>query len=76
MSIMTEFVENEGGEAEKQDCERKACGRLLKKLHEEFPHLPVDLSADSFMRVQYYLKSASDMDTITSYAFKKAVFPM
>ncbi len=31
VSIMTEFVENEGEEAEKQDCERKACWRLMEK---------------------------------------------
>lgn len=47
VSIMTEFVENEGHEAEKQDCERKACRRLLKKLHEEFPRLPICVNADS-----------------------------
>lgn len=47
VSIMTEFVENEGREVEKQDCERNACWRLLKKLHEEFPRLPVCLNADS-----------------------------
>ena len=27
VSIMTEFVENEGSEDEKQDCELKACGK-------------------------------------------------
>ena len=33
VSIMTEFVENtDGGEAGKQDCERKACWRLMERL--------------------------------------------
>lgn len=56
VSIMTEFVENEGCEVEKQDCERKACRRLLKKLYEEFPRLPVCLSADSLYACQTFLE--------------------
>ena len=48
VSLLSEFVENEeGGEAEKQDCERKACWRLMERLKEEFPRLPICLSADS-----------------------------
>ena len=38
VSIMTEFVENtDGGEAGKQDYERKACWRLMERLEKEFP---------------------------------------
>ena len=47
VSIMTEFVENKETEAEKQDCERKACYRLMKRLKEMFPRLPVCLCGDS-----------------------------
>ena len=48
VSIMTEFVENtDGKEAEKQDCERKACYRLMDRLKKEFPRLPICLGADS-----------------------------
>lgn len=47
VSIMTEFVENEGEEMEKQDCERNACRRLMERLKKEFPMLPVCISADS-----------------------------
>lgn len=37
VSIMTEFVENNAeGEMEKQDCERKACWRLLERLKKNF----------------------------------------
>lgn len=37
VSIMNEFVENEeGAEAKKQDCERKACWRLTEKLKKHF----------------------------------------
>ena len=47
VSIMTEFVENKDSEAEKQDCERKAAKRLMKRLKEQFPMLPVLFCADS-----------------------------
>lgn len=47
MSIMTEFVENKDSEAEKQDCERKAAKRLMKRLKEQFPMLPILSCADS-----------------------------
>lgn len=47
VSIMTEFVENKDDEAEKQDCERKAAKRLMKRLKEQFPMLPVLFCADS-----------------------------
>ena len=39
VSIMTEFVDNEGKELEKQDCELTAAKRLMKRLKEEFPML-------------------------------------
>ncbi len=48
ISIQTEFVDNEDGkEMEKQDCERKACWRLMERLKKAFPKLPVCLCADS-----------------------------
>ena len=48
ISIQTEFVDNEAGkEMTKQDCERKACWRLMEKLKKGFPRLPVCLCGDS-----------------------------
>lgn len=47
VSIMTEFVENEEREQEKQDCERKACRHLMEQLKKAFAHLPVCICADS-----------------------------
>jgi hypothetical protein len=46
-SIATEFVENEGMEGTKQDCELKAFYRLAEKLSAVFPRLPVCLTMDS-----------------------------
>ena len=48
VSIQTEFVDNEyGKELDKQDCERKACWRLMEKLKKAFPKLPICLCGDS-----------------------------
>ncbi len=48
ISIQTEFVDNEDGKGmEKQDCERKACWRLMEKLKKAYPRLPVCLCGDS-----------------------------
>ena len=42
------FVDNEDGkEMTKQDCERKACWRLMEKLKKAFPRLPICLCGDS-----------------------------
>ena len=57
MSIGSEFIENNGEDAEaqkemgeeehKQDCETKAFKRLVQKRKKAFPRLPVILLADS-----------------------------
>lgn len=47
VSILTEFVENEGKKADMQDCERKAAIRLMEKLKKESPMLPICMCGDS-----------------------------
>ena len=57
VSIDSEFIENNGEDAErqkqmseeerKQDCETKAFKRLAEKLKKAFPRLPIILLADS-----------------------------
>ena len=47
ISIATEWIENpEGGEYDKQDCERKGFTRLAAKLKEVYPRLPIVILAD------------------------------
>ena len=59
VSIMTEFVENtDGEEAEKQDCERKACYRLMERFKKEFPRLPACLCADSLYACESFFKKS------------------
>lgn len=55
VSIMTEFVENENREVEKQDCERTASKRLLKRLKEEFPMLRLCICGDSLYAYEGFL---------------------
>jgi hypothetical protein len=45
-SLMTEFIENPGDKATKQDCELKAFYRLAERLKARFPRLPILLSMD------------------------------
>ncbi len=45
-SLMTEFIENSGDKATKQDCELKAFYRLAERLKIRFPRLPILLSMD------------------------------
>ena len=61
VSIMTEFVENtDEKEAEKQDCERKACYRLMDRLQKEFPRLPACLCADSLYACENFFIKCRD----------------
>lgn len=60
VSIMSEFVDNEGKELEKQDCERKAASRLMKKLKEAFGRLPICISADSLYVSERMLKECKE----------------
>lgn len=64
-SLATEFVENETYEDkngniirkfDKQDCELKAGYRLLKKIKERFPKLPIIISGDALYMGKPFLK--------------------
>jgi hypothetical protein len=47
ISIATEWIENpEGGEYDKQDCERKGFARLAATLKKDYPRLPMLILAD------------------------------
>jgi hypothetical protein len=45
-SLITEFIENPGDKATKQDCELKAFYRLAERLKTQLPRLPMLLSMD------------------------------
>lgn len=76
VSIMTEFVENPGrDEARKQDCERKACWRLLGRLKEEFPRLAVCLCADSLYACGRFFQECQEKNWKYILRFKEGSIP-
>ena len=54
--LMVEFIENPDGDYDKQDCELKACKRLLRRMKERFPHLSVILLLDGLYLCEDILK--------------------
>lgn len=76
VSLMTEFVENtDGEEAKKQDCERKACWRLLKRLKKEFPRLPVCLCGDSLYACERFFGECKEKKWNYILRFKEGSIP-
>ena len=76
VSIMTEFVENtDGGEAGKQDCERKACWRLMERLEKEFPRLNLCICADSLYACGRFLQECADKNWKYILRFKEGSIP-
>jgi hypothetical protein len=47
LSIGTEFIENENEDVTKQDCEINAAKRLMSKIKDRYPRLPVCLLGDA-----------------------------
>lgn len=75
VSIMTEFVDNEGEEMIKQDCELKAAKRLMKRLKEAFPMLPICISADSLYASEPMLKACKEKGWKYLIRFKEGSVP-
>lgn len=75
VSIMTEFVENEGKEMHKQDCERKACWRLMERLKKEFPRLPICISTDSLYACDRFFKECRARNWRFLLRFKEGSIP-
>lgn len=75
VSVMTEFVENKDGEWEKQDCERKACKRLMKRLKEMFPNLPICIGADSLYANHPFFQACEEYHWRYIVRFKEGSIP-
>ena len=75
MSVMTEFVENTDEEAKKQDCERKACKRLMKRLKETFPKLPICIGADSLYACKPFFDACKKCNWRYIVRFKEGSIP-
>jgi len=75
-SILTESVENvDISETGKQDCERKACRRLMEKLKKEFPHLKACLSADSLYACERFFEKCAQYGWHYILRFKEGGIP-
>lgn len=70
-SFATEFVENEyiNNETEKQDCELKAAHRLLDKIRNNYPKLPITIGADALYANKPFMDACKshNMDFILRY---------
>ena len=75
VSIMTEFVENTDDEVKKQDCERKACTRLMERLKKEFPKLPICISGDSLYACDSFFQECKKYGWQYILRFKEGSIP-
>lgn len=76
ISIQTEFVDNEDGkELDKQDCERKACWRLMEKLKRAFPRLPICLCGDSLYACEGFFERCKEKNWHYILRYKEGSIP-
>ena len=76
ISIQTEFVDNEKvKEMEKQDCERKACWRLMEKLKKAFPRLPICLCGDSLYACEGFFERCKEKNWRYILRYKEGSIP-
>lgn len=85
VSIASEFIENNGENAEKQkrmseeerkqDCEIKAFKRLAKKLKKRFPRLPIILLADSLYACETAMNLCRDNHWDYIFRYKSGSIP-
>lgn len=76
VSMQTEFVDNEDGkEQDKQDCERKACRRLMEKLKKAFPRLPVCLCGDSLYACEGFFERCKEKNWNYILRYKEGSIP-
>ena len=66
------YLCNEKLEEEKQDFELTAAKRLMKRLKEEFPMLPICISADSLYASETILKECKEKGWTYMLRFKEA----
>lgn len=74
-SLGTEFVENEGEDYSKQDCELRALKRLAPRLKARFPRLTICLLMDSLYANEGVLKMCDDYLWSYFITFKEGSIP-
>ena len=74
-SIASEFVENTDDTFDKQDCEKKAFYRLVKKIKQRFPRLPICLLLDALFADQYIFELCGQYRWSHITTFKEGSLP-
>lgn len=59
ISLGTEFIENEKENVEKQDCELNAARRLMKKIKQDYPRLPICIQGDALYAAENIMELCS-----------------
>lgn len=60
MSIDTEFVENESEDVPKQDCEINAARRLLDRIKEHYPRMPICVQGDALYAAESIMRQCRE----------------
>lgn len=56
ISLGTEFIENEKEDVSKQDCELNAAKRLLERIKNDYPRLPICIQGDALYAAEPFMK--------------------
>ncbi len=76
VSVATVWIENpEGGDYDKQDCERKAFQRLATRLHQAFPRLPLLILADGLYPYEGFFQTCQAHGWAFCATFKDGNLP-
>lgn len=75
LSVATEFVENSDPSDTKQDCERKAIVRLIRKLKAFFPRLPIITLLDALHANKTIFDLCKELGWDWIITFKKGSLP-
>ncbi len=75
ISLATEWIANPTGEYDKQDCERKAFARLAAQLKQQYPRLPLCLTADGLYPYQGFFEICRDSGWAFIITFKDGNLP-
>jgi hypothetical protein len=75
ISLATEWIVNPAGEYDKQDCERKGVVRLAAQLKQQYPRLPLCLTADGLYPHQGFFEICRDSGWAFIITFKDGNLP-
>lgn len=75
VSILTEFIENEKREVEKQDCEREGAKQLMERLKQEFPMLRACICGDSLYASEGFFKECRGKNWKYILRYKEGSIP-